>query len=121
MLSGIKPRIQIDDALLEKATDSYINQHIRILEESVRLVRESKNSRTREDRYELSLQHFDALSKIQKYADKNQKKRIADAQDHFMIMNEHYRHPERIRKQEKKHQKNRSEMPFGKLMERWKS
>lgn len=75
MLSGIKPGIQIDDALLEKATDSYINQHIRILEESVRLVMESKNSRTREDRYELSLQHFDALSKIQKYADKNQKKR----------------------------------------------
>ena len=121
MLSGIKPGIQIDDALLEKATDSYINQHIRILEESVRLVRESKNSRTREDRYELSLQHFDALSKIQKYADKNQKKRIADAQNHFMIMNEHYRHPGRIRKQEKKHQKNRSEIPFGKLMERWKS
>ena len=85
VLSGIKPGMQIDDALLEKATDSYINQHIRILEESVRLVMESENSRTREDRYELSLQHFDALSKIQKYADKNQKKRIADAQDHFMI------------------------------------
>ena len=47
-------------------------------------------------------------------------KRIADAQDYFMIMNEHYRHPERIRKQEKKQQKNRSEIPFGKLMERWK-
>lgn len=112
VLSGIKPGMQIDDALLEKATDSYINQHIRILEESVRLVMESENSRTREDRYELSLQHFDALSKIQKYADKNQKKRIADAQDHFMIMNEHYRHPERIRKQEKKQQKKQKRDSF---------
>ena len=36
----------------------------------------------------MSLQHFDALLKVQKYADKTQKKRIADAQDHFMIMNE---------------------------------
>ena len=44
---------------------------------------------------------FSALSKIRKYADKNQKKRIADAQGYFMIMNEQYKHPERIRKQEK--------------------
>ena len=50
---------------------------IRILEDSVRIVMESKNQKTREERYDLSLQHFDALSKIQKYADKAQKKRIA--------------------------------------------
>ena len=82
-------------------TEIYICQHIRVLEESVRLVLDSKNAKTREDRYELALQHFSALSKIRKYADKNQKKRIADAQDYFMIMNEHYKHPERIRNQEK--------------------
>lgn len=101
VIQGIKPGMQIDDALLKNATEIYISQHIRILEDSVRLVMESKNQKTREERYDLSLQHFDALSKIQKYADKKQKKRIADAQDQFMIMNENYKHPERIRKQEK--------------------
>lgn len=101
VIQRIKPDMQIDDGLLKNATEIYINQHIRILEESARLVLESKNNKTREDRYELALQHFSTLSKIRKYADKNQKKRIADAQDYFMIMNEHYKHPERIIKQEK--------------------
>lgn len=101
VIQGIKPDMQIDDGLLKNATEIYINQHIRILEESARLVLESKNNKTREDRYELALQHFSTLSKIRKYADKNQKKRIADAQDYFMIMNEHYKHLERIRNQEK--------------------
>lgn len=75
VIQGIKPDMQVDDVLLKNATESYICQHIRILEESVRLVLESKNNKTREDRYELALQHFSALSKIRKYADKNQKKR----------------------------------------------
>ena len=65
---------------------------------------ESKNQKTREERYDLSLQHFDALLKVQKYADKTQKKRIADAQDHFMIMNEYYKH----RKQEKQERKSKN-------------
>ena len=121
VIQGIKPGMQIDDALLKNATEIYISQHIRILEDSVRLVMESKNQKTREERYDLSLQHFDALSKIQKYADKKQKKRIADAQDQFMIMNENYKHPERIRKQEKQDRKRRSEMISGKPMGQWKS
>lgn len=36
--------MQIDDGLLKNATEIYINQHIRILEESARLVLESKNN-----------------------------------------------------------------------------
>lgn len=107
--------MQVDDVLLKNATESYVSQHIRILEESVRLVLESKNKKTREDRYELVLQHFSALSKIRKYAHKNQKKRIVDAQDYFMIMNEHYKHPERIRKQEKQKLKRQKRDSF------WKS
>ena len=101
VIQGLKPGMQIDDVLLKNATDTYITQHIRIQEDSVRIVMESKNQKTREERYDLSLQHFDALLKVQKYADKTQKKRIADAQDHFMIMNEYYKH----RKQEKQEQK----------------
>ena len=42
--------MQVDDVLLKNATESHISQHIRILEESVRLVLESKNKKTREDR-----------------------------------------------------------------------
>ena len=74
VIQGIKPDMQIDDGLLKNATEIYINQHIRILEESARLVLESKNNKTREDRYELALQHFSTLSKIRKYADKIRKK-----------------------------------------------
>lgn len=33
--------MQIDDALLKNATETYITQHIRILEDSVRIVMES--------------------------------------------------------------------------------
>lgn len=64
VIQGIKPDMQVDDALLKNATEIYICQHIRVLEESVRLVLDSKNAKTREDRYELALQHFSALSKI---------------------------------------------------------
>ena len=53
VIQRIKPDMQIDDGLLKNATEIYINQHIRILEESARLVLESKNNKTREDRYEL--------------------------------------------------------------------
>lgn len=102
VIQGKKSGMQIDEALLKNATEIYITHHIRILEDSVRIVMESKNQKTREERYDLSLQHFDALSKIQKkYADKAQKNRIADAQNHFMIMNEYYKH----RKQEKQERK----------------
>ena len=40
---------------------------------------------------------------------------IADAQDHFMIMNEHYRHQERIRKQEKMQKKIEARFLLGSL------
>ena len=101
VIQGKKSGMQIDEALLKNATEIYITQHIRIIEDSVRIVMESKNQKTREERYDLFLQYFDALSKIQKYADKAQKNRIADAQNHFMIMNEYYKH----RKQEKQERK----------------
>ena len=44
VIQRIKPDMQIDDGLLKNATEIYINQHIRILEESARLVLESKNN-----------------------------------------------------------------------------
>lgn len=112
VISGIKPGMQIDDALLKKATDIYIAQHIRILNDSVNLVLTSKNKKTQAERYELALQHYGALAKIQKYADKKQKKAISDAQDQFMIMNERYKHPERVRRQEKQEMKRRKRDAF---------
>lgn len=105
VISGIKPGMQIDDALLKKATDIYIAQHIRILNDSVNLVLTSKNKKTQAERYELELQHYGALTKVQKYADRKQKKAINDAQNQFMIMNERYKHPEHVRRQEKQEMK----------------
>lgn len=45
VIQGLKPGMQIDDVLLKNATDTYITQHIRILEDSVRIVMESKIKR----------------------------------------------------------------------------
>lgn len=53
VISGIKPGMQIDDAILKKATDIYIAQHIRILNDSVNLVLTSKNKKTQAERYDL--------------------------------------------------------------------
>lgn len=112
VISGIKPGMQIDDNLLKKATDIYVDQHIRILNDSVHLVLTSKNKKTREERYELALQHYAALTKIQKYVDKKQKKAIKDVLDEFMIMNESYKHPERLRSQEKQEIKRQKRNAF---------
>lgn len=94
---------QFEKDIIMVAVGYYLRYDLsyRDVSEILRIVMESKNQKTREERYDLSLQHFDALLKVQKYADKTQKKRIADAQDHFMIMNEYYKH----RKQEKQERK----------------
>lgn len=64
VISGIKPGMQIDDALLKKATDIYIAQHIRILNDSVNLVLTSKNKKAQAERYELALQYYGTLTKV---------------------------------------------------------
>ena len=38
VIQGLKPGKQIDDVLLKNASDTYITQHFRILEDSVRIV-----------------------------------------------------------------------------------
>lgn len=43
VIQGLKPGMQIDDVLLKNATDTYITQHIRILEDSVRRYRARYN------------------------------------------------------------------------------
>lgn len=43
IIQGLKPSMQIDDVLLKNATETYITQHILILEDSVHIVMESKN------------------------------------------------------------------------------
>lgn len=45
VIQGKKSGMQIDEALLKNATEIYITQHIRILEDSVRIVMESKIKR----------------------------------------------------------------------------
>ena len=76
VIQGLKPGMQIDDVLLKNATDTYITQHIRILEDSVRIVMESKNQKTREERYDLSLQHFDALLRFRSMQIKRRKREL---------------------------------------------
>ena len=58
--------MQVDDVLLKNATESHISQHIRILEESVRLVLESKIKKQEKIGMSWYYNIFSALSKIRK-------------------------------------------------------
>ena len=90
VIPGIKSGVKVDDKILKKATAIYIDQHSRILKESMHLVQTSKNIETQRNRYALAMQHSTALAKIQRYADRRQKKVIYDIQNEFMVVKEKY-------------------------------
>jgi hypothetical protein len=58
--------------------------------ESIDLILTSKNPETRKGRYELASKHYGALSKVYKYANKQQKKVLDQVMDDFMIMDDQY-------------------------------
>lgn len=88
-----QPGMNYDVAFLEAVTALYIQQHTRILYDSIRIVLTSKNEKTRKDRYALAQKKFNALVKVKKYADKEQKKMIIQALDDFLKMEDMYKQP----------------------------
>jgi len=87
----------VPESVLEAATKLYIEQHVRILEESIQLFLTSKNKDTRKSRYKLACEHYGALSKIKKYAGRNQRKFIDSKIDAFVKADDIYRHPARAK------------------------
>ena len=86
---------QVPETLLKEATRVYIEQHARILDESIKLFLTSKNKETRKNRYKLACEHYGALSRVKKYADRNQRKLIDKKIDDFVKADDLYRHPDR--------------------------
>lgn len=105
VMDQIQPDIEISEEILEAATEIYINQHIRILYESIEIALSSKNTKIKKSRYELAENQYRALLKIQKYADKNQKKVIHQAIDDFIVMEDNYKHPNRAKQDAMRAQK----------------
>ena len=86
---------EIPTATLEAATALFVQQHVRILAESIRLFLTSKNKDTRKSRYQLACQHYGELSKVRPYTTKEQRKIVDKAIDDFVKADDLYRHPNR--------------------------
>ena len=83
--------------VLEEATEIYVKQHIRILDESIHLFLTSRNKETRQSRYRLACEHYGALSKVKKYCTKEKKKLIDEKINFFVKADDIYRHPDRAK------------------------
>ena len=88
-------------SVLEKATDLYIQQHCRILYESIKLCLTSKNPDIRKSRYKLACEQYGALIRVRKYADQKQRLVVNKAIDDFLKADDLYHHPNRVRSSEK--------------------
>ena len=86
----------VEEEFLDAATTLYVQQHARILYDSIHLVLTSKNEETRKSRYALAQKQFAALVKVKKYASKEQRIGLNQALNDFLNMEDMYRHPDRI-------------------------
>lgn len=86
---------EIPTATLEAATALFVQQHVRILAESIRLFLTSKNKDTRKSRYQLACQHYGELIRVRPYTTKDQRKIVDKAIDDFVKADDLHRHPNR--------------------------
>ena len=68
----------IPEEQLRAATGIMIAQHKRIILESAEIVRTTRNRSTRAERLELCKVHYQELLKLERFADREQKRRIVD-------------------------------------------
>lgn len=68
----------IPEEQLCAATGIMIAQHKRIIIESAEIVRTTRNQSTRTERLELCKAHYQELLKLERFADREQKRMIAD-------------------------------------------
>lgn len=101
VMANTRKDIEVDEKVLDAATKLYIQQHARILYESLQLVLTSKNASTRKSRYKLAEQHLGSLCTVRKFATKEQKKLIDKAYADFEIVKDRYKHPNKALNTEK--------------------
>lgn len=83
----------LTEEMLDAATALYVQQHARILYESINLFLTSKNAATRKSRYKLANQHIGSLCSVRRFANKDMQKAIDQAFSDFQIAEDKYKHP----------------------------
>ena len=86
---------EISTATLEAATALFVQQHVRILVDSIQLFLTSKNKEIRKSRYQLACQHYGELNRVHPYTTKEQRKIVDKTIDAFVKADDLYRHPNR--------------------------
>lgn len=94
VIPGAQHGMQYDEKMLDEATDVYIKQHAKILFDSIHIVLTSKNEETQIERYKLATSHYGALTKVYRFATKEQKASIDLAEHGYLTMVEKYKHPD---------------------------
>lgn len=112
VMEGHVPGMPVEEEFLDAATTLYIQQHARILYDSIHLVLTSKNEETRKSRYALAQKQFAVLVKVKKYASKEQRIGLNQALNDFLYMEDMYRHPDRIPEIQRKANKRQMKQDF---------
>ncbi|MDY3255319.1 MAG: hypothetical protein SOX18_07765 [Lachnospiraceae bacterium] len=86
---------EISTATFEAATALFVQQHVRILVDSIQLFLTSKNKEIRKSRYQLACQHYGELNRVHPYTTKEQRKIVDKTIDAFVKADDLYRHPNR--------------------------
>lgn len=103
---------EIPVEILEAATNQYIQDHVRILNESISLFLKSKNQETRKSRYKLACEHYGALSRIRPFTDHKQKAIVNKAIDDFVKADDLYHHPDRTSAYHAENQRKKNKEEF---------
>ena len=112
VMEGYVAGMPVEEEILDAATTLYIQQHARILYDSIHLVLTSKNEETRKSRYALAQKQFAALVKVKKYASKEQRIGLNQALNDFLYMEDMYKHPDRIPEIQRKANKRQMKQDF---------
>ena len=91
--------VGLTEEMLDAATALYVQQHARILYESINLFLTSKNASTRKNSYKLANQHLESLCNVRRFANKEMQKVIDQAYADFQIAEDKYKVVEEIKAQ----------------------
>ena len=91
VITGFRPGMKIDPAVLEKATDSQIRSDCRVIDESVIIYLESKSEDTKNRRLATAVERQKHLKKLEPYADAEQKELIRKAWKDMQLLDKVFR------------------------------
>ena len=93
VFTGAQPGMNIDEQVLDEATDVYIKQHARILYDNIHIVLTSEDPEIRKISYKVANCNYGSLAKVYRFATKEQKAAINLAETDFFKMVDFYKHP----------------------------